>query len=55
MKIKLFVADVTAVEAPDRAEHVIFEVLFAEQFFGQFRLYLWSGSYFVVQEPPLEH
>ena len=48
MNTKWLVANVTAVEAPDRAERAISEVIFAGDCFGQFRLYLWSGSHFVM-------
>ena len=58
MKIKWLVADVTAVESPDRAESAILGVICdfgrAFHFFCQFSLYLWPGNYFVMQEPPLE-
>ena len=48
MKSECLVADVIAVGSPDRAERAIFEVILAGQFFGQFRLYVWSGSHFVM-------
>ena len=52
MKIEWLFADATTVGSPDRAERAIFGVILAGRFFGQFRLYLWLGSHFVMQEPP---
>ena len=54
MKIEWLVADVTAVGAPDKAERAILEVILDGRCFGLFRLYLWPGSHFVMQQPPLE-
>ena len=54
MKIEWLVADVTAVGSLDRAERAILGVIVAGRVFGQFRSFLWSGSHFVVWEPPLE-
>ena len=54
MKIKWLIADVTAVRSPDRAERAILGVILAGHCFAQFRLYLLSGSHFVMWEPPLE-
>ena len=54
MKIEWLAANVTAVGSLDRAERDILGVIVAERVFGQFRWYLWSGSHFVVWEPPLE-
>ena len=48
MKIKWLVADVTAVGSPDRAEDAILELILAGRCFGQFRLYFWPESHFVV-------
>ena len=53
MKIEWSVADVTAVGCLYRAKHAIFEVIVAGRVFGRSRTYLWSGSHFVVKEPPL--
>ena len=47
-KIERLVADVTAVGAPARAECAILGVILSGRCFGQFRLYLWSRSYFVM-------
>ena len=44
MKMEWLVADVTAVGSPDRTECIILGVILAGRFYGQFRLYLWSGS-----------
>ena len=48
MKIEWLVTDVTAVWSHDRAERAILGVILARRYFGQFTLYLWSGSYFVM-------
>ena len=48
MKMKWFVANVTAVGAPDIAERAILGVILAECCFGRFRPYLWSGSHVVM-------
>ena len=48
MKIEWLVTDVTGVGSLERAEHAILGVMLAEQFFGQFRLYLLLGSHFVM-------
>jgi len=54
VKIEWLVADVTAVGSLDRAERAILGVIVAGRVFGQFRSFLYSGSHFVVWEPPLE-
>ena len=54
MKIKSLVADMKAVESPERAEPGILEVILLSRRFDQFRRYLWLESHFVMQEPPLE-
>ena len=41
---KWLVADGTAVGPPDRAEISTFGVILTSRFFGQFRLYFWSGA-----------
>ena len=46
MKIEWLVSYVTAVGSPYIAERAILGVILAERCFGQFRLYLWSESYF---------
>ena len=48
MEIEWLVADVTNIRSRDRAEHAILGVILAGRIFGQFRLYLWSGSYFAM-------
>ena len=45
VKIKWFVANVTAVGSPDRAEHAILGVILTGHVFGQSRSLLWSGSH----------
>ena len=54
MKIESLVADVTAVGSLDRDERAILGVFVAGLVFGPSRSCLWSGSHFVVWEPPLE-
>ena len=54
MKIEWLVADVTAVGSLDRTERAILGRVLTGRVFGRFRSFLWSGSHFVVQEPPLE-
>ena len=54
MKIEWLVANVTAVRSPDIAERAILEVILVRRCFGQFRPHLWSGSDFVMWEPPFE-
>ena len=44
MKIKWLAADVTAVQAPDRAERAILEVILAGRFVGKFRPYFRPGA-----------
>ena len=53
-KIEMLVADVTSVGSPGRAERAIFGVISAGRVFGQSMSFLWSGSHFVMKEPPLE-
>ena len=48
MKIKWLIDDVTAVRSPGIAEEAILGLILAGRCFGQFRSYLWSGSYFVI-------
>ena len=54
MKIKSLLTDITAVGFPEIAERAILGVILAWRCFGQFRPSLWSGSHFVMWEPPLE-
>ena len=55
VKIEWLVANGTYVSGSlDRAERVILGVIVAGRVFVRSRLYLWSGSHFVVLEPPLE-
>ena len=54
VKIEWSVADVTAVGSLDRVKRAILGVILAGRVFGQFRSFLWSGSHFVMWEPPLE-
>ena len=48
MKIEWLVTDVTAVGSPDKVERANWGAILAGRCFGQFRPYLWSGSYFVM-------
>ena len=54
MEIEWFVANVTAMGSPDRAERAILGVILAGRVFGHARLFLWWGSRFLRQEPPRE-
>ena len=48
MILERFVANVTAVGSPDRAERAILSVILAGRFFWQFMQYLWLGTHFVM-------
>ena len=48
MNMKWLVANVTAVESPDRAERAILEVILAWRCFDQFKPCLWLRSHFVM-------
>ena len=48
MKTEWFVNNVTAVGSLDRAQRAILGAILAWRFFGQFGLYLWSWSHFVM-------
>ena len=52
MKIEWLVADVTAVGSLEK--RAILGVIVVGRVFGQFRSFLYSGSHFVVRDPPLE-
>ena len=54
MKTEWLVTDVIAVGSPGKAEHAILGVILAGRVFGQSRSFLWSGSHFMMYEPPLE-
>ena len=54
VKTEPLVADVTAAGSLDRVERVILGVIVAWRVFGQSRSYLWPGSHFMMQEPPLD-
>ena len=51
MKIEWLVANIIVIGPPDRTERGILEMIL--EFFVQFRTFLWSGSHFVMYEPPL--
>ena len=48
IKIKWLVTYVAAVGSPDIAEPTFWMMILVERCFGQFRLYLWSRSHFVM-------
>ena len=48
MKTESLITDVTAVGSPGRAKRAILGVNLAVPFFGRFRTYLWSLSFFVT-------
>ena len=48
MKMKLLVTDATPDEFPNRAERAILGLILVKFVYGEFRPYLWPGSYFVT-------
>ena len=52
MKIEGLIADVTSIGFPARAEHDIFRVILGA--FWPIQAILWTGSYVVIWESPLE-
>ena len=54
VKRECLAADITPVGSLDRAKCPILGVAVAERVFGESRSFWWSGSHFVVLDPPLE-